>query len=66
MVAVAGPRLPLKAFFDGCPGCCRCSPARLLLAVAEGPGKVAGGCQCASALNVQKDRGTRCTEKKNR
>jgi len=31
--------------------------------VVEGPGKVAGGCQRASARNVQKDQGTRCTEK---
>jgi len=28
VVAVAGPRLPLKALFDGCPGCWRCSVAR--------------------------------------
>jgi len=38
-----------------------CSVGRL--SVVEGPGKVAGGCQRASARNVQKDQGTRYTEK---
>jgi len=38
-----------------------CSVGRL--SVVEGPGKVAGGCQRASARNVQKDQGTCCTEK---